>query len=77
VRGKKLCYMHERMEEARTPKLDLGTMEDSDSIQVAIRKLQGAIIEGTLDNKQVGQLAYTIQLAAWNVTRTTDRRERA
>jgi hypothetical protein len=77
VRGRKLCYMHERMEEARTQKLDLGPMEDPDSIQVAIRKLQSAIIEGTLDNKQVGQLAYTIQLAAWNVTRTTDRRERA
>jgi hypothetical protein len=63
--------------EARSQKLDLGPMEDPDSIQVAIRKLQGAIIERTLDNKQVGQLAYTIQLAAWNVTRTTDKRERA
>ena len=77
VRGRKLCYMHERMEEARTQKLDLGPLEDADSIQVAIRKLQGAIIEGTLDHKQIGQLAYTIQLAAWNVTRTTDRRDRA
>lgn len=75
MRGRKLCYMHEQMEE-RPQKLDLGPLEDPDSIQVAIRKLQGAIIEGTLDSKQIGQLAYTIQLAAWNVTRTTDRRER-
>ena len=71
VRGKKLCYMHERLEETRSAKLDLGSMEDPDSIQVAISKLQGAIIEGKLDYRQVGQLAYTIQLAAWNVTRTS------
>ncbi len=36
-----------------------------------LKKLQGAIIEGTLDARQVGQLAYTIQLAAWNVGRTS------
>jgi hypothetical protein len=46
-------------------------MEDADSIQVGIRKLQAAIIDGKLDSKQIGHLAYTIQLAAWNVTRTT------
>ena len=62
--------MHERLED-RTVKLDLGPMEDADSIQVGIKKLQGAIIEGTLDPRQVGQLAYTIQLAAWNVGRTS------
>jgi hypothetical protein len=71
LKGRKLCRMHERLEEARTEKLDLGTMEDADSIQVGIKKLQGAIIEGTLDARQVGQLAYTIQLAAWNVGRTS------
>lgn len=71
VRGRKLCYMHERLEEAKSEKLDLGPLEDPDSIQVAIKKLQGAIIEGKLDHRQVGQLAYTIQLAAWNVTRTS------
>ncbi len=71
LKGGKLCRMHERLEEARTVKLDLGPMEDADSIQVGIKKLQGAIIEGTLEPRQVGQLAYTIQLAAWNVTRTT------
>jgi hypothetical protein len=71
MRGRKLCYMHERMEEARNATLDLGPMEDPDSIQIAIRKLQSAIIEQKLGPRQVGQLAYTIQLAAWNVTRTT------
>jgi hypothetical protein len=71
VRGTKLCYMHTRLEEAKAVRLDLVTMEDADSIQVAIKKLQAAVIDGTLDHKQVSQLAYLIQLAAWNVTRTT------
>ena len=70
IRGRKLCYMHERMEEARSATLDLGPLEDPDSIQEAIRKLQGAIVEGKMSHRQMGQLAYTIQLAAWNVTRT-------
>jgi len=71
MRGKKLCRMHQGMEEAQAMKLDLGPMEDPDSIQVGIKKLQAAIIDGNLDSKKIGHLAYTIQLAAWNVTRTT------
>jgi len=71
VRGRKLCHMHERVEEAKTAIIDLGPMEDADSIQMAIRKLQGAILDGKLNHRQIGQLAYTIQLAAWNVTRTS------
>ena len=71
VRGRKLCHMHERVEEAKTAVIDLGPMEDADSIQMGIRKLQGAILEGKLNHRQIAQLAYTIQLAAWNVTRTS------
>jgi len=70
VTGKQLCRMHESMEEAKALKLDLGPMEDPASIQAGIRKLQAAIIDGKLDSKQIGHLLYTIQLAAWNVTRT-------
>jgi hypothetical protein len=39
IKGKKLCCMHERMEEAKALRLDLGSMEDPDSIQIAIKKL--------------------------------------
>ena len=62
--------MHDRMEEAKALRLDLGSMEDPDSIQIAIKKLQAAVIDGVLDNKQIAALSYLIQLAAWNVTRT-------
>lgn len=71
LKGKKLCRMHERMEEAKALKLDLGAMEDPDSIQVGIMKLQRAVIDGVLDAKQIGHLAYLTQIAAWNVTRTS------
>ncbi|HSM88378.1 MAG TPA: hypothetical protein VLT16_19635 [Candidatus Limnocylindrales bacterium] len=71
MKDKDLCFMHERMKKIKAAKLDLGPMEDADSIQVAIKKLQVAVIDGTLDNKQVSQLAYLIQLAAWNVRSTT------
>jgi hypothetical protein len=67
MRGKKLCYMHERLEQAQAMKLDLGPMEDPESIQLGIKKLQAAIIDGSLDYKQVSQLSYLIQVAAWNV----------
>jgi hypothetical protein len=63
--------MHERMEETKALKLDLGPMEDPDSIQVGIMKLQRAVIDGVLDAKQIGHLAYLTQIAAWNVTRTS------
>src|SRR6266568_3068987 len=48
-----LFRMHQRMKEAEAVKLDLGPMEDPDSIQVAIKKLQKAVIDGTLDHKQI------------------------
>ncbi len=71
LKGKTLCRMHQRMEEAKALKLDLGPLEDSDSIQVGIMRLQRAVIEGGLDAKQISQLSYLIQIAAWNVTRTS------
>lgn len=71
VRGKELCHWHQRVEEAKALKLDLGSMEDPDSIQMAIMKLQRAVIDGGIEPKQTGQLAYLIQLAAWNVSRTS------
>jgi hypothetical protein len=70
MRGKKLCYKHDRMEEARATKLDLGLMEDAESIQLAIMRLQRAVIDGLIDDRQSGRLAYLIQLAAWNATHT-------
>lgn len=67
MRGRKLCRMHDRLDEANTTKLDLGPMEDPESILLAIKRLLAAILEGTVDSKMVGQLTNLIQVAAWNV----------
>ncbi|HLW51564.1 MAG TPA: hypothetical protein VKW06_01875 [Candidatus Angelobacter sp.] len=71
VRGQKLCRMHLHLEEMQAMKVDLGSMEDPDSIQLAIMKLQRALLDGTLEAGQVRGLSYLVQLAAWNVTRTS------
>lgn len=70
MKESRLCYWHDHMEKTKAAKLDLGPMEDPDSIQMAIRKLQVAVIDSSLEQRQISQLAYLIQLAAWNVTRT-------
>jgi len=70
-RGKKLCRMHERMEETTPVKIDLGPLEDPDSIQLAIQKLLKAIVDGVVDPKAIGQVTNLLQVAAWNVTRTS------
>ena len=66
-----LCYMHAKNEEAKAVKLDLGPMEDPDSIQVAIKKLQAAVIDQTLTDKQIAQLTNLLNIGAWNVIRTS------
>ena len=67
MRGRKLCRMHDRLDEASTTKLDLGPMEDPESILLAIKRLLAAVLEGTVDSKLVGQLTNLINVAAWNV----------
>jgi hypothetical protein len=75
MNGGLLCYKHQRMEEARTLKLDLGTMEDPEAIHLGIMKLQRAVIDGTLDGKQVTQLTNLMQIAAWNARTKASRKE--
>jgi hypothetical protein len=69
--GPTLCYMHAKNEEAKAVKLDLGPMEDPDSIQVASKKLQAAVIDQTLTDKQIAQLTNLLNIGAWNVIRTS------
>jgi hypothetical protein len=63
--------MHQGIEDAKAVKLDLGPLEDPDSIQAAIRKMLAAIADGKLDRSQVAQMTNLINVAAWNVTRTS------
>jgi hypothetical protein len=71
MKGKRLCFMHRRLEQVESEKFDLGLLEDSDSIQVAIKKLLAAIIDGKVDGKQAGYISNLLSIAAWNVRNTT------
>jgi hypothetical protein len=71
LRDGKFCRMHQGIEEAKAVKLDLGPLEDPDSIQAGIRKLVAAVVDGQVDRTQSSHLGYLIQLAAWNVMRTS------
>lgn len=71
LRDGKFCRMHQGIEEAKAVKLDLGPLEDPDSIQAGIRKLVAAVVDGRVDRTQSSHLGYLIQVAAWNVMRTS------
>jgi hypothetical protein len=69
VRGKKYCHMHLALEDARPRKIGLPTLEDPNGIQVAIQKGAQGLLDGTLERKDAGLLAYYLQLAVSNVNR--------
>jgi hypothetical protein len=67
VRGKKLCHMHQAMEDARPQKLDLPSLDNAGDIQLAIAKIAQALVDGKLEQKQASTLTYVLQLAISNV----------
>lgn len=71
LKGKERCYMHQRLEDAKALEMDLGTMEDPDSIQVGIKRLQKATIEQSLSDTQIRRLTTLLRIAMWNAPRTT------
>jgi hypothetical protein len=64
-----LCYAHARMAESRPKTLDLPSLEDPNGVQLAIMKLAQWLIDGEVDAKRAGTIAYMIQTAASNVGR--------
>jgi hypothetical protein len=71
MKGKKLCYTHRKLEQVTAEKFDLGSLEDADSIQLAIKKLLAAVIDGKVDPKQIGYISNLLSVAAWNVKNTS------
>jgi hypothetical protein len=69
VRGKKLCHMHQAMEEARPQKIDLPSLDNANDIQLAIARIAQALVDGKLEPKQASTLSYVLQLAISNVGR--------
>ena len=65
------CYAHRQMMEARAAALRLPALEDANAIQIAVMRVQTALIDDTISMKKAGLLLYSLQLAMTNVGRTT------
>jgi len=65
------CYAHRQMMEARALALQLPALEDANSIQIALMRVQKALIDDTITSKKAGLLLYSLQLAMTNIGQTT------
>jgi hypothetical protein len=65
------CYAHCQMMEMRAKTFYLPPVEDANAIQMAIMRVQQALIDDEISEKKAGLLLYSLQLAATNVERTT------
>ena len=65
------CFAHRQMMEARALALSLPAQEDANAIQIAIMRIQKALIEDTISTKKAGLLLYSMQLALQNVGQVT------
>ncbi len=71
MKGYKYCYAHERMLEMRSGRLELPAPEDANSIQMAIMRVQKALIDDEISEKKAGLLLYSLQMASSNLKHTT------
>ncbi|HEY7403107.1 MAG TPA: hypothetical protein VIB39_06270 [Candidatus Angelobacter sp.] len=65
------CYAHKQMMEARALALRLPALEDANAIQIALMRVQKALIDDTITAKKAGLLLYSLQLAVTNIGATT------
>jgi hypothetical protein len=65
------CFAHMQMYEAQPQKFTLPAAEDANGIQLAIRRVQRALIDDEISEKKAGLLLYSLQIASTNLERTT------
>jgi len=65
------CYAHKQMMEARAQTLRLPALEDANAIQIAVMRVQTALIDDTISERKAGLLLYSLQLAMTNNVHTT------
>jgi hypothetical protein len=65
------CYAHKQMMEARAVALRLPALEDANAIQIAVMRVQTALIDDTISERKAGLLLYSLQLAMTNIGKTT------
>jgi len=65
------CYAHKQMMETRAQTLRLPALEDANAIQIAVMRVQTALIDDTISERKAGLLLYSLQLAMTNDVHTT------
>jgi hypothetical protein len=65
------CYAHIQMMEARALMLKLPALEDANAIQIALMRVQTALVDHTISERAAGLLLYSLQIATINVEKTT------
>jgi hypothetical protein len=71
MKGYLYCYAHERMLQQQSQKLELPALEDANGIQMAIMRVQKALIDDEISEKKAGLLLYSLQMASSNLKHTT------
>jgi hypothetical protein len=68
MKGKRFCYFHEKSRKRMKLKsLDVGSLEDHNSVQMAIQQVIRAVMMGLLDQKIAGLALYGLQTASANL----------
>ena len=71
MKGYRYCYTHERMLQTQSQKLQLPALEDANAVQMAIMRVQKALIDDEITEKKAGLLLYSLQMASSNLKHTT------
>jgi hypothetical protein len=71
MKGYRYCYTHERMLQTQSQKLELPALDDANGIQMAIMRVQKALIDDEITEKKAGLLLYSLQMASSNLKHTT------
>ncbi len=71
MKGYRYCYAHERMLQTQSQKLELPALEDANGIQMAIMRVQKALIDDEISEKKAALLLYSLQMASSNLKHTT------
>jgi len=71
MKGYRYCYAHERMLQMQSQELELPGQEDANGIQMAIMRVQKALIDDEISEKKAGLLLYSLQMASSNLKHTS------
>jgi hypothetical protein len=71
MKGYRYCYAHERMLQTQSLTLQLPALEDANAVQMAIMRVQKALIDAEISEKTAGLLLYSLQMASSNLKHTT------